>query len=182
MTKMDSTTMCSAVPTAPLITCEPAQWLASPRFLPSKASAPIWRCSFHSCASACSGFVTTARICSTSFIISAWRFKGAVWFRWSLQNDSAGFANASLMKVNFLSPHGIRALSRYYLDHPYTFTEARRNRNASLQPGGQSGGHVWWKFELARSRLDADELPFDRSAPEIRLLFRRYLQGRVSHR
>ena len=82
----------------------------------------------------------------------------------------------------FLSPHGIRALSRYYLDHPYTFTEAGETETLRYSSGGQSGGDVWWKLELARSGLDADELPVDRSAPEIRLLFRGYFQGGIPDR
>lgn len=49
----------------------------------------------------------------------------------------------------FLSPHGIRALSKYYLDHPYTFTEG--NESATLtyspaeSPSAMFGGNSNWR-------------------------------------
>jgi len=49
----------------------------------------------------------------------------------------------------FLSPHGIRALSRYYLDHPYTFTEGDRTETLSYSaadsPVAMFGGNSNWR-------------------------------------
>ena len=49
----------------------------------------------------------------------------------------------------FLSPYGIRALSRYYKDHPYTFTEGRETATLSYTPGesttGMFGGNSNWR-------------------------------------
>lgn len=49
----------------------------------------------------------------------------------------------------FLSPHGIRALSRYYLDHPYTFTEGDKTETLSYSPAdspvGMFGGNSNWR-------------------------------------
>lgn len=49
----------------------------------------------------------------------------------------------------FLSPHGIRSLSRYYKDHPYTFTEGRESATISYTPGesmtGMFGGNSNWR-------------------------------------
>ena len=49
----------------------------------------------------------------------------------------------------FLSPHGIRALSRYYKDHPYTFTEGDESATITYTPGESStamfGGNSNWR-------------------------------------
>lgn len=49
----------------------------------------------------------------------------------------------------FLSPHGIRALSRYYLDHPYTFTEGMQTETLSYSPADSPvamfGGNSNWR-------------------------------------
>ncbi len=49
----------------------------------------------------------------------------------------------------FLSPHGIRALSRYYLDHPYTFTEGDRTETLAYSPADSPvamfGGNSNWR-------------------------------------
>jgi hypothetical protein len=49
----------------------------------------------------------------------------------------------------FLSPHGLRALSRYYLDHPYTFTEGDRTETLTYSPAdspvGMFGGNSNWR-------------------------------------
>jgi hypothetical protein len=49
----------------------------------------------------------------------------------------------------FLSPHGIRALSRYYLDHPYTFTEGEKTETLSYSPADSPvamfGGNSNWR-------------------------------------
>jgi len=49
----------------------------------------------------------------------------------------------------FLSPHGIRALSRYYLDHPYSFTEGASTETLSYSPADSPvamfGGNSNWR-------------------------------------
>ncbi len=49
----------------------------------------------------------------------------------------------------FLSPHGIRALSRHYLDHPYTFTEGDRTETLAYSPADSPvamfGGNSNWR-------------------------------------
>ncbi len=49
----------------------------------------------------------------------------------------------------FLSPHGIRALSKYYLDHPYTFTEGSESATISYSPAespsAMFGGNSNWR-------------------------------------
>ena len=49
----------------------------------------------------------------------------------------------------FLSPHGIRALSRYYLDNPYTFTEAGETETLRYSPADSPvamfGGNSNWR-------------------------------------
>ncbi len=51
--------------------------------------------------------------------------------------------------AEFLSPHGIRALSRHYLDHPYTFTEGERTETLTYSPGDSPvdmfGGNSNWR-------------------------------------
>lgn len=49
----------------------------------------------------------------------------------------------------FLSPHGIRALSRYYLDHPFTFTEGEKTETLQYSPANSPvamfGGNSNWR-------------------------------------
>ncbi len=49
----------------------------------------------------------------------------------------------------FLSPHGIRALSRHYLEHPYTFTEGTQTEtltySAADSPIAMFGGNSNWR-------------------------------------
>lgn len=49
----------------------------------------------------------------------------------------------------FLSPHGIRALSRIYLDHPYTFTEGEETETLAYSPADSPvamfGGNSNWR-------------------------------------
>lgn len=49
----------------------------------------------------------------------------------------------------FLSPHGIRALSRYYFEHPYSFTEGTSTETLSYSPADSPvamfGGNSNWR-------------------------------------
>ena len=40
-----------------------------------------------------------------------------------------------LDETEFLSDYGIRALSRYHLDHPYTFDEGDHSSSINYEPG-----------------------------------------------
>ncbi|HXU44945.1 MAG TPA: glucosidase, partial [Thermoanaerobaculia bacterium] len=54
-----------------------------------------------------------------------------------------------LDETEFLSPHGVRALSRHHLDHPYRLTVGDRSFSVSYQPGesdsGLFGGNSNWR-------------------------------------
>jgi hypothetical protein len=49
----------------------------------------------------------------------------------------------------FFSPYGIRALSRYHLDHPYVFYQGRQEYRVAYVPGdsdsGMFGGNSNWR-------------------------------------
>jgi len=49
----------------------------------------------------------------------------------------------------FLSPHGLRSLSRHYLDHPYSFTQNGRTDTLAYSPGNSPvamfGGNSNWR-------------------------------------
>ena len=57
----------------------------------------------------------------------------------------------------FLSPYGIRALSRYHLEHPYVFRVARPGVPRRLSARGVRHRDVRRQLELARAGLDARE-------------------------
>ena len=57
----------------------------------------------------------------------------------------------------FLSPYGIRSLSRYHADHPYVFHVGGQEYRVSLSAGGVRHRHVRRQLELARPDLDAGQ-------------------------
>ncbi len=87
-----------------------------------------------------------------------------------------------LDEQEFLSPFGIRALSRFHKRHPYTFRR-RPSRVSRGVPAGRVGQrHVRRQLELARPGLDADErAPHPRAAAVLHVL-RRLVHDRMSHR
>ena len=87
-----------------------------------------------------------------------------------------------LDEAEFFGPHGIRALSRFHLEHPYVFHHAGQEHRVAYVPGDSDTGHVRRQLQLARAGVDADQLPaLHRAAAPVRLL-RRGLQGRVPDR
>jgi hypothetical protein len=54
-----------------------------------------------------------------------------------------------LDEAEFLGPHGIRALSRFHLDHPYVFNHAGQEYRVAYVPGdsdtGMFGGNSNWR-------------------------------------
>jgi hypothetical protein len=77
-----------------------------------------------------------------------------------------------LDEQEFLSQHGIRALSRFHLNNPYVFRMDGAEYSVSYERR---------KFKLARADLVSREFSDHRSASEIPLLFRRCAHGGVSH-
>ena len=82
----------------------------------------------------------------------------------------------------FFGPHGIRALSRHHLDHPYVFHHAGPGAPRGLRAGRLRQRHVRRQLQLARPGLDADQLPALHRAAAPVCLLRRGLQGRMPHR
>ena len=82
----------------------------------------------------------------------------------------------------FLSPHGLRALSRRHRDAAFTARARRAHRVGRLRARRIDVGAVRRQLELARPGLDADELPGHRVALELGLVHGRRLHGRVPDR
>ena len=57
----------------------------------------------------------------------------------------------------FLSPYGIRSLSRFHADHPYVFHVGGQEYRVSLSAGRIRHRHVRRQLELARADLDAGQ-------------------------
>ena len=82
----------------------------------------------------------------------------------------------------FLSPYGIRSLSRYHRDHPYVLTVDGAEHRVDYEPAesttGLFGGNSNWRGP----DLVPGQLPADRVAAEVPPLLRRRPQGRVPDR
>ena len=82
----------------------------------------------------------------------------------------------------FLSPYGIRALSKFHEDHPYVF-HVRRPGTPRRLPAGRIGQrHVRRQLELARPDLDAGQRDADQGAAELLRVLRGHVQDRVPDR
>ena len=57
----------------------------------------------------------------------------------------------------FLSPYGIRALSRYHAEHPYVFSAQGQEYRVDYLPAELRHRHVRRQLELARADLDAGQ-------------------------
>ena len=87
-----------------------------------------------------------------------------------------------LDEAEFFGPHGIRALSRYHLDHPYVFQSRGPGASRRLRARRLRHGNVRRQLQLARARLDADQLPPVHVAAAPLCLLRRRLQDRMPDR
>ncbi len=58
-----------------------------------------------------------------------------------------------LDESEFLSPYGIRALSRYHREHPYALTVDGTQHRVDYEPGESSTGTVRRKLQLAWSDM-----------------------------
>ena len=98
----------------------------------------------------------------------------------STRTGCAASSHVMLDEREFLSPHGVRALSRLHKEHPFVLrarrhrtsasTTSRPNRRPALFGGNSNWrGPVWFPVNYL----------LDRVAAEVRLLLRRRLQGGV---
>ena len=82
----------------------------------------------------------------------------------------------------FLSDYGVRALSRYHLEHPYVFN-AGGQKVLSQVPAGRIGQPpVRRQLELARANLVPGQLYARSLAPRVLALLRRHTESRMPHR
>ncbi len=86
-----------------------------------------------------------------------------------------------LDETEFLSPHGVRALSRYHLDHPYEVTVNGNVNRVQYEPAesttGMFGGNSNWRGP----DMVSGQLSTDRVAAKVSSLLRRGFQSRVPH-
>ena len=83
----------------------------------------------------------------------------------------------------FLSPHGIRSLSRVHAEHPYVFDVERRGvYRVDYDPRRVDDRPVRRQLELARAGVVPDELSAHRGAGALPPLLRRRPAGRVPDR
>ena len=82
----------------------------------------------------------------------------------------------------FLSPYGIRSLSRHHLEHPFVFHAGGPGVPRRVPPRRVQHRDVRGELELARADLDAGQRPDRPGPPEPLQLLRRRLQGRVPDR
>ena len=67
----------------------------------------------------------------------------------------------------FLSPYGVRSLSKFHRDHPFTLTFDGHQNVVDYEPAESTTASIRWQFELARTGLVPDEFSADRSAPAV---------------
>ena len=77
----------------------------------------------------------------------------------------------------FLSPYGIRSLSKFHQDNPFVFNVNGEELRVAYVPGESDRPDVRRQFQLARADLVPDEFPADRSVRAISPVLRR----RISH-
>ena len=82
----------------------------------------------------------------------------------------------------FLSPYGIRSVSRFHKDHPLILNLEGQEYRARLRAGRIADGALRRKLQLARTDLVPGEPPDPPGAEGIPLIFRRRLPGGVPHR
>ena len=80
------------------------------------------------------------------------------------------------------SPHGIRSLSRYHLEHPFVFRVRRSGLPRRVPAGRVELGAVRRQLELARADLVPDQRPDHPRAAAVLLVLRRRLHRRVPDR
>ena len=82
----------------------------------------------------------------------------------------------------FLSPYGIRSLSKFHEQHPYVFHVDGQEYTRRLPAGRIEHRHVRRQLQLARPDLDAGQRAAHPGAAELLPLLRRRLQDRMPDR
>ena len=82
----------------------------------------------------------------------------------------------------FLSPFGIRSLSRYHADHPFVMHVDGQEYRVSLSAGRVGHWHVRRQLELARADLDARQRPHYPGPAAVLPLLRRQFHRGMSYR
>ena len=82
----------------------------------------------------------------------------------------------------FLSPYGLRAVSRWHLDHPYELVIGEHARHHRLRAGRVDDVHVRWQLQLARTDLVPAQLPPGQLRRALRAVLRRGRHDRVPDR
>ena len=77
----------------------------------------------------------------------------------------------------FLSPYGIRSLSKFHEQHPYRLPSERKGVPGGLSTGRIEHRYVRRQLQLAGSGLDAGQCHTYQGAPELLSVLRRQLQN-----
>ncbi len=67
----------------------------------------------------------------------------------------------------FLSPYGLRSVSRYHLEHPFAVDLGGQRVQRRLRAGRVPDGQFRRQLQLARPGLDAEQLPDHRCAAGV---------------
>ena len=95
---------------------------------------------------------------------------------------SRGSLQYLLDETEFLSPFGIRSVSRIHHDNPYVFRHAGEEYRVDVRSGGEHQRVVRRQLELARPDLVSDQLSAHRVARTLPPLLRRLAHRRMSAR
>ena len=82
----------------------------------------------------------------------------------------------------FLSPYGLRAVSRWHLEHPYHLDVDGMDATIDYEPAESTTGDVRRQLELARADLVPRQLPRRQLPAPLRPLLRRRRQARIPDR
>ncbi len=89
---------------------------------------------------------------------------------------------ATMLDENeFLSPYGIRSISRYHAEHPYVFQVGDQEYRVPYLPAESDTGHVRRQLQLARADLDAHERPDHPRVAAVLFVLRQRVHDRMSH-
>ena len=83
---------------------------------------------------------------------------------------------------SFLSPHGLRAVSRWHLEHPFRLDMGGYETSIDYEPAESTTRDVRWQLELARADLVPGQLPRRGRTLPLRALLRRRPEARVPDR
>jgi len=82
-----------------------------------------------------------------------------------------------LDEQEFMSGYGIRAVSKYHRDHPYTIAVNDSEHRVDYEPAESTSGLIRRQFELAWANLVPAKLLADRISAEVPSLPRGRLQS-----